>query len=56
MITINGKPIDLTNPSSWNQPGVSITMKPGGSITTVQDGITTVVKPLVPAPAPKTAS
>ena len=44
MISVNGKPIDLTNPASWNQPGVSITLKPGGSITTVKDGVTTVVK------------
>jgi hypothetical protein len=51
MIEINGKAIDLTNPASWHQPGVSITLKPGGSITTVKDGITTVVKGPIVHPA-----
>jgi len=29
MFLLNGKPVDLTNPSSW---GGSIKLKPGGSI------------------------
>ena len=37
---IDGKTVDFTNPASW---GDSIQIKPGGSITTVQDGIKTVV-------------
>ena len=40
MIKIDGKTVDFTNPASW---GDSIQIKPGGSITTVQDGIKTVV-------------
>ena len=37
---IDGKTVDFTNPATW---GDSIQIKPGGSITTVQDGIKTVV-------------
>lgn len=40
MFEIDGKAIDFTNPATW---GNSIQIKPGGSITTVQDGIKTVV-------------
>jgi hypothetical protein len=31
MITIDGKPLDLTDPSSW---GESVKLRPGGSIET----------------------
>ena len=37
---IDGKTVDFTNPASW---GDSIQIRPGGSITTVKDGIKTVV-------------
>lgn len=37
---IDGKTVDFTNPASW---GDSIQIRPSGSITTVQDGIKTVV-------------
>jgi len=37
---IDGKTGDFTNPASW---GDSIQIRLGGSITTVQDGIKTVV-------------
>jgi len=37
---IDEKTVDFTNPASW---GDSIQIRPGGSITTVQDGIKTVV-------------
>ena len=43
---IDGKTVDFTNPASW---GDSIQIKPGGSITTVQDEIKTVVTQEQPA-------
>ena len=43
---IDGKTVDFINPASW---GDSIQIKPGGSITTVQDGIKTVVTQEQPA-------
>ena len=46
MFEIDGKTVDFTNPASW---GDSIQIKPGGSITTVQDGIKTVVTQEQPA-------
>lgn len=36
MFLIDGKPFDLTT----QQPGVSIQLKPGGSITQSQNGVT----------------
>lgn len=36
MFVIDGKPLDLTRPNS----GVSIQLKPGGSITQSQNGVT----------------
>ena len=36
MFFIDGKPLDLTT----QQPGVSIQLKPGGSITQSQNGVT----------------
>ena len=47
MFEIDGKAIDFTNPATW---GNSIQIKPGGSITTVQDGIKTVVTQEQPCP------
>ena len=44
---IDGKTVDFINPASW---GDSIQIKPGGSITTVQDGIKTVVTQEQPCP------
>ena len=36
MFLLDGKPLDLTKP----QPGLSIQLKPGGSITQSQNGVT----------------
>jgi hypothetical protein len=40
MFKIDGKAIDFTNPATW---GDSLQIRPGGSVTTVQDGVKTVV-------------
>ena len=54
---IDGKTVDFTNPASW---GDSIQIRPGGSITTVQDGIKTIVTQeqpcLTPTPTHSTTS
>jgi hypothetical protein len=41
MITLDGKPLDLTNPSTW---GASVQLQPNGSVTVVKDGVVTTVK------------
>jgi hypothetical protein len=41
MLQIDGKPLDLTNPSSW---GDAVQIKQGGYISETKDGVKTTVK------------